>query len=103
MLVGVLHGMNSSYSSSMNNWRNHPKDIPAGTLVRFVYAPPRRGFGKEPRPPGNDNFNENLDGQLAIVITGPDEDGHGWGGIFNLNTVRGDSLSHYGDFLEVVK
>ena len=103
ILVGALQRSDSSYSFSMKNWRNSPKDIPAGTLVRFVYAPPRRGFGKELRPPGNDNFNENLDGQLAIVITGPDEDGYGWGGIFNLNTVRGDSLSHYGDFLEVVK
>lgn len=84
----------------MNN--HSPKDIPAGTLVRFVQAPPRYS-SEDWRSPGNDNYNENLVGQMAIVISGPDEDGYGWGGIFNLNTVRGDSLSHYGDFLEVVK
>jgi hypothetical protein len=82
--------------------RYSPKDISAGTLVRFVLAPPRYS-SEDWRSPGNDNYNENLVGQLAIVIGGPDEDSYGWGGIFNLNTVRGDSLSHYGDFLEVVK
>ena len=84
----------------MARWFNPPRDIPVGTLVRFVNA--RQRFPGENRDPGSDNYDEPLHGQLAIVITGPDEDGHGWGGIFNLNTVRGDSLSHYGDFLEVV-
>ena len=83
-------------------WHYGPKHIPVGTLVRFVHAPPRYS-SEDWRSPGNDNSDEELDGQLAIVISGPDVDGHDWGGIFNLNTVRGDSFSHYGDFLEVVQ
>ena len=72
-------------------------DIPIGTLVRFVHAPPRFQ-GEDPRPPGND-----LLGQLAITVTTAAPDDHGWGGFIFLNTVRGESFTHYGDFLEVVK
>ena len=77
--------------------QNQDKSFEAGALVRFINAPPRwKGDG--PRPPG-----DGLEGKLAVILEGPFHDFHGWGGIFNLNTVRGDSLSHYGDFLEVVK
>ena len=83
-------------------WNQAPRDIPVGTLVRFVPGRPRFR-GEDPRDPGADNDGVNLIGQLAVTVTSADEDAHGWGGIFNLSTVRGDSFSHYGDFLEVIK
>lgn len=86
----------------MKSWHNHPRHIPIGTLVRFVSG--RARFkGEGPRDPGADNDGEPLLGQLAVTVTSADEESYGWGGIFYLNTVRGDSFSHYGDFLEVVK
>ena len=89
--------MNEEYT-----WNQTPRDIPVGTLVRFV--PGRSRFrGEGPRDPGADNDGEMLIGQLAITVCGPNHDAHGWGGIFHLKTVRGDSFSHYGDFLEVVQ
>tara|TARA_Y100001963_G_scaffold132799_1_gene191784 strand:+ start:465 stop:728 length:264 start_codon:yes stop_codon:yes gene_type:complete len=82
-------------------WNHAPRDIPIGTLVRFV--PGRARFnGEGPRDPGADNDGEPLLGQLAVTVTRADEEAHGWGGIFHLQTVRGDSFSHYGDFLEIV-
>ena len=83
-------------------WNKPPRDIPIGTLVRFVSGRPRFQ-GEGPRDPGSSNDGEMLVGQLAIIVSEPDDDSHGWGGIFNLNTVRGDSFKHYGDFLEVVR
>ena len=83
-----------------HKWRRPPKNIPVGTLVRFVAAPPRF-TGESPRSPGNDNQNRELAGQLAVTVTRGEEESHGWGGIFHLHTVLGDSFSHYGDFLEV--
>ncbi len=88
--------------SGTYTWNNPPRDIPVGTLVRFVPGRPRFR-GEDPRDPGPDNGGVGLIGQLAITVTRAYEDQHGWGGIFNLNTVRGDSFSHYGDFLEVVQ
>ena len=85
-----------------SKWYHAPKDIPVGTLVRFVSG--RARFkGEGPRDPGAGNDGEPLVGQLAVTVTSADEEAHGWGGIFHLQTVRGDSFSHYGDFLEVVK
>jgi len=105
MLVGALQKPDSSYGIYMDEthrWHNAPKDIPLGSLVRFVSG--RARFeGEGPRDPGADNDGEALIGQLAITVCGPDHDAHGWGGIFHLKTVRGDSFSHYGDFLEVIK
>jgi hypothetical protein len=89
--------MNERYT-----WNQPPRGIPVGTLVRFVPGRPRFR-GEDPRSPGRDNNDEDLVGQLAITVTYGSPDDHGWGGIFHLNTVRGDSFSHYGDFLEVVK
>jgi len=89
--------MNERYT-----WNQSPRTIPIGTLVRFVSGRPRFQ-GERPRDPGPDNDGVKLAGQLAITVTNGSPDDHGWGGIFHLNTVRGDSLSHYGDFLEVVK
>ena len=87
--------------TNAHRWYNTPKSIPIGSLVRFVSG--RARFeGEGPRDPGADNDGEVLIGQLAITVSGPDEDAHGWGGIFNLKTMRGDSFSHYGDFLEVI-
>lgn len=83
-------------------WNQAPRDIPVGTLVRFVSGRPRFR-GEDPRDPGPDNDGVGLVGQLAITVSSADEDQHGWGGIFNLSTVRGDSLSHFGDFLEIVQ
>ena len=105
MSVGALQESNSSYSIHMDEthrWYNAPKNIPLGSLVRFVYGH-ARFEGEGPRDPGADNDGEVLIGQLAITVSGPDHDAHGWGGIFHLKTVRGDSFSHYGDFLEVVQ
>ena len=101
ILVGALQKPDSSYSFSMNRWHNPLKDIPVGTLVRFVSGSPRFK-GEGPRDPGAGNDGEPLLGQLAVTVTTAGEEAHGWGGIFHLNTVRGDSFSHYGDFLEVV-
>ena len=85
-----------------HRWYEAPKNIPIGSLVRFVSG--RARFkGEGPRDPGADNYGETLIGQLAVTVTTADEDAHGWGGIFNSSTVRGDSFSHYGDFLEVVQ
>ena len=85
----------------MKNWRNPPRNIPIGTLVRFVSG--RARFkGEGPRDPGADNDGEPLLGQLAVTVTSAEEESHGWGGIFHLQTARGDSFSHYGDFLEVL-
>ena len=101
----VYYSPTRSYGIDMSDtftWKQPPRDIPVGTLVRFVSGRPRfRGEG--PRDPGADNDGVRLIGQLAVTVTTADEDAHGWGGIFNLNTVRGDSFSHYGDFLEVIK
>ena len=89
--------MNEEYT-----WNQTPRDIPIGTLVRFV--PGRARFqGEGQRSPGADNDGEALIDQLAVTVTSGREDVHGWGGVFRLNTLRGDSLSHYGDFLEVVE
>ena len=83
-------------------WNQAPRDIPVGTLVRFVSG--RTRYPAEgPRDPGTDNDGEGLIGQLAVTVTSAEEDTHGWGGVFRLNMVRGDSLSHYGDFLEIVR
>ena len=90
-------GINEQYT-----WNQAPRDIPVGTLVRFV--PGRARFqGEGPRDPGADNDGEVLIGQLAVIVANGREDVHGWGGVFGLNMVRGDSLSHYGDFLEIVQ
>ena len=85
-----------------HRWHHDPKHIPIGTLVRFVSGRARFN-GEGPRDPGADNDGEPLLDQLAVTVTSADEETYGWGGIFYLNTVRGDSFSHYGDFLEVVK
>ena len=85
-----------------HKWYRAPKSIPIGSLVRFVSGCPRFD-GESPRDPGTDNDGEVLIGQLAVTVSGPDHDAHGWGGIFHLKTVRGNSFSHYGDFLEVVQ
>lgn len=82
-------------------WNNVPRDIPIGTLVRFVPGRPRFK-GEDPRDPGPGNDGEPLLGQLAVTVSSADEEAHGWGGIFHLQTMRGDSFSHYGDFLEIV-
>lgn len=84
-----------------SKWYHGPRRIPIGTLVRFVSGRPRFS-GEGPRDPGADNDGEPLLGQLAVTVTSADEETYGWGGIFHLQTVRGDSFSHYGDFLEVV-
>ena len=88
--------------NELYTWNQPPRDIPVGTLVRFVPGRPR--YPSElPRDPGADNDGEVLIGQLAVTVASGREDVHGWGGVFRLNTLRGDSLSHYGDFLEVIK
>ncbi len=89
--------MNEEYT-----WNQPPRDIPVGTLVRFVPGRPRYP-SEPPRDPGADNDGEVLIGQLAVTVASGREDVHGWGGVFRLNTLRGDSLSHYGDFLEVIE
>ena len=85
-----------------DRWNHAPRDIPVGTLVRFVSGRPRFK-GEAPRDPGAGNDGDPLVGQLAVTVTSADEEAHGWGGIFHLQTVKGDSFSHYGDFLEVVE
>ncbi len=74
------------------------KSFEAGTLVRFVCAPPRwRGDG--PREPGN-----NLEGQLAVVLEGPLQDMHDWGGVFRVHALTNDqTFDHWGDFMEPVE
>jgi hypothetical protein len=74
------------------------KDIPVGTLVRFVHAAPRFS-GEKPRDPSSD-----LLGTVGIVLSGGSPDGHGWGGLFSIHSNEHDTyISHYGDFLEIIK
>ena len=74
------------------------KDIPVGTLVRFVSAPPRFS-GEAPRDPGS-----NLLSTVGIVLSDGMPDGHGWGGLFSIHSNEHDErISFYGDFLEVIE
>ena len=77
------------------------KQYPVGTLVRFVCAPPR-WKSESPRVPGRDNDGEDLLGQLAVTISLAETDGYDWGGLIDVYTLKGDSFTHYGDFLEQV-
>ena len=73
------------------------KDFPVGTLVRFVCAPPR-WRGEDPRRPDNKLLNE-----LAIIISEPMIDAHGWGGRFAVHFCKDNvTFHHFGDFMEPV-
>ena len=76
------------------DWGSPNKDIPIGTLVRFVSAPPRFK-GEEWRDPGS-----NLMGETAIVLSEAQDDSHNWGGRFRLHSPERGYIAHYGDFLE---
>tara|TARA_R100000008_G_scaffold51322_1_gene30877 strand:+ start:249 stop:512 length:264 start_codon:yes stop_codon:yes gene_type:complete len=83
--------------SKVHGWASPDRNIPAGTLVRFVHAPPRYN-GEDPRSPG-----DALLGELAIVVEFCGNDVHDWGGIFMMNLNKtGKQLRYYGDFLEIV-
>lgn len=83
--------------SEMYKWASPDKNIPVGTLVRFVYAPPRYK-SEGPRCPGKD-----LEGELAIILDSCGSDGHSWGGVFMVKVNRtGRQFMHWGDFMEVI-
>tara|TARA_R110000824_G_scaffold203595_2_gene388109 strand:- start:2074 stop:2337 length:264 start_codon:yes stop_codon:yes gene_type:complete len=76
-------------------WASPEKDFQAGTLVRFVYGPPRyKGEARDHRCPGGD-----LLGKHGVVISGPFPDSHQWGGVFHVH-FQGVTVSHWGDFME---
>ena len=77
-----------------SKWASPLKWYPAGMLFAFVHAPPR-WRGEDPRAPGD------LLGQTGIVIDGPHQDDHGWGGLFNV-LVNGQVFQYYGDFMSRV-
>jgi len=83
--------------NELYRWHSPDKDIPVGTLVRFVCAPPR--FADEDwRDPG-----EGLEGATAIVLSGVISDSYNWGGRFNLYSTEHGPVVHWGDFLEAVE
>ena len=67
-----------------------------GDLVKFVHAP-GRWKGEKPRCPG-----KSLLGKVAVVTEGPLEDNHEWGGVWYVECL-GRRISHWGDFMEVIK
>ena len=79
------------------------KNFKPGTLVEFIYAPPRWA---------RDNVRDpefGLLGKQAIIISGPHFGAHDWGGAFKVllvstEGVQTDSaaISHYGDFMKEV-
>ena len=77
-------------------WSSPNKDIPIGTLIKFVHAPPRFK-GEDWRSCGF-----HLEGKAGVILAGPYPDSHQWGGIFTVHA-RGETFSHWGDFMEVVK
>ena len=80
-----------------NAWSSPDKDIPVGTLVRFVHAP-ARFKGEDPREPSG------LEGTMGIIIENDLEwnGGHNWGGLFRIGLTDGRIFDYYGDFLEPV-
>ena len=38
-------------------------------------------------------------GKLGVIISGPYDDAHDWGGVFYVH-VNGIEVSHWGDFME---
>jgi len=90
------------YSLSMKEeytWSHDEiRDIPVGTLVRFVDAPPRFK-GEAPRGPGS-----NLLNTVGIILSDGAPDAHGWGGVFSIHSnEHGERIQFYGDFLEVIE
>jgi len=74
------------------------RDIPIGTLVRFVSAPPRFS-GEAPRAPGS-----NLLNTVGIVLSDGMPDAHDWGGLFSIHSnEHATCISFYGDFLEIIE
>ena len=73
-----------------------PRNFKPGTIVEFVFAPPR-WKGEEPRSPGPHA------GKLAMVIDWAGDDELKWGGIFNVAMIdSGKQFMQYGDFMQVV-
>lgn len=66
-----------------------------GDLIEFIPAP-GRWHGEGPRCPG-----ENIVGKIGIIVDGPFEDSHDWGGVWYIECL-GSRISHWGDFMEVV-
>jgi len=76
-------------------FRSPNKDFAPGTLIRFVHAPPRwEGEKMGERCPGAKAL-----GKLGVIISGPYDDAHDWGGVFYVH-VNGIEVSHWGDFME---
>ena len=74
------------------------RDIPIGTLVRFVSAPPRFS-GEAPRAPGS-----NLLNTVGIVLSDGMPDAPDWGGLFRIHSnEHATCISFYGDFLEIIE
>ena len=73
------------------------KNIPTGSLVRFVCAPPRYP-SEAPRDPG-----DGLYGETAIVLSKRTIAAHAWGGRFELYMPSEGVFDHWGDFLEIVE
>jgi|TARA_R100000458_G_C8038334_1_gene90783 hypothetical protein len=73
------------------------KNIPTGSLVRFVCAPPRWD-NESPRDPGS-----GLYGETAIVLSKRTTCEHAWGGRFELYMPSEGVFDHWGDFLEIVE
>ena len=97
----VYYSQPCSYAIYMNEqeyrWHSPDRDIPVGTLVRFVEAPPR--YEEEDwRDPGED-----LLGTTAIILSEAQSDSYNWGGRFSLHTTGHGYVYHWGDFLEIVQ
>ena len=65
-----------------------------GDTIRFIHAPPRWNC-EPPRPPEN-----NILGKRVLLMSGPFDDYHDWGGIWKV-AVEGQVIHHHADFMEI--
>lgn len=78
-------------------WNSPDRNLPVGTLIRFVNAPPRYA-SEDWRSPGDD-----LEGELAVIVDWCGSDSHNWGGVFMVSANKtGKQFMHWGDFMEIV-
>ena len=69
-----------------------------GDMFEFVSAPPRQEYpGEAPRSP-----DMRLVGKRGLVVAGPFQDWHEWGGIYEV-LVEGKLFRYHGDFMEPIR
>jgi len=71
-----------------------PQKFAAGDMVRFTPAPPRW----ETEKPRDTIF----DSQTGIILSGRNDDYHGWGGIYEICFQTGEIGRYHSDFMTLV-